>query len=164
MNNQDRVKLKIVQTEALGRELSRLRFKDKKIVFTNGCFDILHRGHIEYLMVAANMGDILVIGLNSDASVKRLKGIDRPVQDEQSRALLLASLQFITYVCLFEEDTPYNLINLVQPDILAKGGDYTNIKEIVGYDIVNKKGGQVLTIPFVEGFSTTSILKKVVSL
>lgn len=154
------VELKIKSGILLERELARLRFMGKKIVFTNGCFDILHRGHIEYLMQASDLGDILVIGLNSDFSVKRLKGPSRPVQDEHTRALILSSLQFVNMVAIFEEDTPLELIKVVQPDFLVKGGDYKNIEEIVGYDIVKAKGGKVLTIPFVDGFSTTNILNK----
>lgn len=154
------VEMKIKSGEFLERELARLRFMGKKIVFTNGCFDILHRGHVEYLMQASDLGDILVIGLNSDLSVKRLKGATRPVQDEQTRALILSSLQFVSIVAIFEEDTPLELIKKVQPDFLVKGGDYKKLEEIVGYDIVKAKGGEVLTIPFVEGFSTTNIINK----
>ena len=159
MNNHDRANIKILPDCLLQQELARLRFFEKKIVFTNGCFDIIHRGHAEYLSKAADLGNILVVGLNSDASVKRLKGESRPVQDEQTRALILASMFFITYVVIFDEETPYELIKSVQPDVLVKGGDY-EIKKIVGYDIVTAKGGKVLTIPFVEGHSTTSILSK----
>jgi rfaE bifunctional protein nucleotidyltransferase chain/domain len=136
------------------------RFKDQKIVFTNGCFDIIHRGHVEYLAQAASQGDQLVIGLNTDASVKRLKGMTRPVQDESSRALILASFSFVSKVVLFDEDTPYELIKLVQPDILVKGGDYKP-EEIVGYDIVKNRGGEVVTINLVEGHSTTSIIDRI---
>lgn len=129
----------------------------KKIVFTNGCFDILHRGHVSYLAQARQLGDILVVGLNSDASVKRLKGPERPVNDECARALVLAALEMVDYVAVFEEDTPYNIIVKVKPDVLVKGGDY-QIENIVGADFVQQRGGQVLTIPFVDGFSTTSII------
>jgi len=128
-----------------------------KVVFTNGCFDILHRGHITYLAQARQMGDLLVVGLNSDASVRRLKGPARPVNDEQSRALLLAALEMVDYVVLFEEDTPYNLILKVKPDLLVKGGDYA-IDNIVGADFVKQRGGEVRTIPFVQGFSSSSII------
>jgi D-glycero-beta-D-manno-heptose 1-phosphate adenylyltransferase len=159
MNNLERAKSKILSIESLQHELARLKFFDRKIVFTNGCFDIIHRGHTDYLSKADDLGDVLIIGLNSDASVKRLKGQSRPVQDEQTRALTLASMFYISYVVIFEEDTPYELIKAVQPDILVKGGDY-EIEKIVGYDIVKAKGGEVLTIPFVEGYSTTSILSK----
>jgi D-glycero-beta-D-manno-heptose 1-phosphate adenylyltransferase len=138
------------------------RFKGQKLVFTNGCFDIIHRGHVEYLAKAASLGDQLIIGLNTDASVKKLKGSTRPVQDEVTRALVLASLSFVAKVVLFEEDTPFDLIKLVQPDILVKGGDYKP-EEIVGYDIVKSKGGEIVTIDLVEGHSTTSIINKMTS-
>jgi len=130
-----------------------------RIVFTNGCFDILHRGHVEYLATAANLGNVLIIGLNSDESVKRLKGPTRPVQDEYSRAEILAALTFVTKVIYFGEDTPYNLIKAIKPSILVKGGDY-KIEDIVGYDIVTQNGGEVVTIDFVDGYSTTNILNK----
>lgn len=133
------------------------RLHQQKIVFTNGCFDILHRGHATYLAQARQMGDLLVVGLNSDASVRRLKGPERPVNDEQSRALLLAALEMVDYVVLFEEDTPYNLILKVKPDLLVKGGDY-DIHNIVGADFVRQRGGEVRTIPFVQGFSSSSII------
>lgn len=139
--------------------LSLWRFKDDKIVFTNGCFDILHRGHIEYLAKAASLGTKLVIGLNTDASVKRLKGDSRPINDENARALLLASLVFVDKVILFDTDTPRDLIDFVQPDVLVKGGDYKP-EEIAGYDIVKAKGGEIVTLDFVEGYSTTSLIEK----
>ena len=129
----------------------------KKVVFTNGCFDILHTGHVTCLAKARQMGDLLVVGLNSDDSVRRLKGPERPINDEHSRALLLAALEAVDYVTIFEEDTPYNLICQVKPDILVKGGDYV-LDNIVGADFVRQHGGQVCTIPLVEGFSTTSII------
>ena len=128
------------------------------IVFTNGCFDVLHRGHVTYLATARDLGDCLVVGLNSDASVKRLKGENRPVNSENDRALVLAALSFIDYIILFEEDTPKNLIEQVKPDILVKGGDY-KIEDIVGADFVTKNGGKVLTIPFVDGYSSTKIIQ-----
>lgn len=135
------------------------KFKDQKIVFTNGCFDIIHRGHVDYLAKAASLGDQLIIGINTDASVKRLKGATRPVQDENTRALVLASFSFVSKVILFDEDTPYELIKLVQPDILVKGGDYKT-EDIIGHDIVESKGGTVVTIELIEGHSTTSLIKK----
>jgi D-glycero-beta-D-manno-heptose 1-phosphate adenylyltransferase len=160
MNHLELIQSKILlDTEELENLLSIWRFKDQKIVFTNGCFDIIHRGHIEYLAKAASLGNILIIGLNSDASVKRLKGQSRPVQDENARALVLASFSFVTKVVMFDTDTPYDLIKTVQPDILVKGGDYKP-EDIVGYDIVTAKGGKIATIDFVEGHSTTSIIKK----
>lgn len=133
-----------------------------KVVFTNGCFDLVHRGHVEYLNKAAEKGQKLVLGLNSDASVKRLKGETRPIVDEESRAILLAAFQFIDLVVLFDEDTPYELISALQPDCLVKGADY-NAEDIVGYDIVTAKGGTVETISFVEGFSTSNIVERIAS-
>ena len=153
------IKNKLLSREALETKLAEWRSAGETIVFTNGCFDILHRGHVEYLAQAADLGDKLIIGLNTDASVKRLKGESRPVNDEKSRALLLSALQFVDAVVFFDEDTPYELIKQVQPDILVKGNDYKP-EEIVGYDIVTAKGGKVLTIDLVEGFSTTNIIKR----
>ena len=149
---------KIFDRSVLGNRLAMWRLMNNKIVFTNGCFDILHRGHIEYLSQAHDKGNILVIGLNSDASVKRIKGEGRPVQDEQSRALLLASLRFVDAVILFDEDTPKDLIEFVKPDVLVKGGDYTE-ETIVGAEFVKANGGEVVVVPLVEGYSTSSILK-----
>lgn len=130
-----------------------------KIVFTNGCFDVLHYGHIHYLAKAKELGDILVVGVNSDASVKRLKGSERPINGEFERAFLLASLYPIDIVTIFDEDTPEDLIKAVKPNVLVKGGDYTS-DNIVGADFVAANGGTVCTIPFVEGFSSTSIINK----
>lgn len=134
--------------------------KGKSIVFTNGCFDILHKGHAFYLEKAAALGDILILGLNSDKSVKKLKGPDRPINNEKSRAYLLAALRSVDFVVLFDEDTPYNVIRGIIPDILIKGGDYKT-EDIVGGDIVSDAGGKVMTIKFVEGFSTTNIINKI---
>ena len=153
------IKNKLLSREALKTKLAEWRSAGETIVFTNGCFDILHRGHVEYLAQAADLGDKLIVGLNTDASVKRLKGESRPVNDEKSRALLLSALQFVDAVVFFDEDTPYELIKQVQPDILVKGNDYKP-EEIVGYDIVTAKGGKVLTIDLVEGFSTTNIISR----
>ena len=153
------IKYKLLSREALEMKLAEWRSAGKTIVFTNGCFDILHRGHVEYLAQAADLGDKLIIGLNTDASVKRLKGESRPINNEKSRALLLSALQFVDVVVFFDEDTPYELIKQVQPDILVKGNDYKP-EEIVGYDIVTAKGGKVLTIDLVEGFSTTNIISR----
>ena len=153
------IQSKIIDINNIESHLTYWNLKNKKIVFTNGCFDILHRGHIEYLAQAANHGDILVIGLNTDNSVRRIKGDSRPVQDQVARAMVLASLQFVSAVILFDEDTPYELIKRVQPDILIKGSDYKT-EDIVGYDIVTAKGGEVITIDFIEGYSTTSIIEK----
>lgn len=140
--------------------MSQWRFKSEKIVFTNGCFDILHRGHVEYLAKAAALGSKLVIGLNTDASVKRLKGESRPINDQEARAIILSSLIFTERIIFFEEDTPLELIRYIQPDILVKGSDYKP-EDIVGYDIVKAKGGEIITIDLTEGFSTTSILERV---
>ncbi len=140
--------------------LSIWQFQGKKIVFTNGCFDIIHLGHIDYLSKAKDLGDLLVIGLNTDASVSRLKGENRPIQDEVSRAMVLASLGFVDAVVFFGEDTPYNLIKTTQPDILVKGADYKP-EDIVGYDIVKNKGGEVVTINYLPGYSTSAIESKI---
>lgn len=132
----------------------------EKIVFTNGVFDLLHRGHVDYLAKARDLGDRLIIGVNTDASVSKLKGPHRPIQDEYSRMLILASFEFVDAVILFGDQTPYELIKMVQPDILVKGSDY-NAQDIVGYDIVTAKGGLVKTIDFIPGFSTSLIEKKI---
>lgn len=144
---------------ALAKALSRLRTKGKRIVFTNGCFDILHVGHIEYLKKARRLGDILVIGLNSDRSVRRLKGPGRPINKECDRAKVLASLYFVDYVTIFDELTPEKLIRSLRPDVLAKGGDWKPEK-IVGAGFVKSYGGRVAIIPFVKGYSTTSLIKR----
>ncbi len=150
---------KILDKNSLEERLNIWREAGKKIVFSNGCFDILHRGHVEYLSKAADLGDVLVIGLNTDASVKRLKGPSRPINDETARAVVLAALGFVDAVVFFEEDTPYDLIKFVQPDVLVKGNDY-KAEDIVGYDIVINKGGKVEIIELVEGFSTTKTIEK----
>lgn len=146
--------------EDLRYQLAYWRFRSEKVVFTNGCFDILHRGHIDYLSKAADEGNVLIIGLNTDNSVRRIKGDSRPIQDETSRAMILAALSFVNAIVLFDEETPYELIKFVQPDVLVKGSDY-NIEDIVGYDVVNAKGGFVKTIEFLDGFSTSSIIEKI---
>ena len=131
----------------------------KKVVFTNGCFDILHRGHVTYLNEAKSLGDILVLGLNSDASVKRLKGETRPVNIEEDRKFVLENLKAIDYVFIFTEDTPYELIKIIMPDVLVKGGDWKP-EQIVGSDLVLANGGEVKSLNFVNGFSTTSIIER----
>jgi D-beta-D-heptose 7-phosphate kinase/D-beta-D-heptose 1-phosphate adenosyltransferase len=128
---------------------------DKKIVFTNGCFDILHAGHVKYLQEAKSYGDVLVLGLNSDASVKRLKGEKRPINNQEDRAIVLSALEAVDFVVVFDEDTPYELIKLLKPDILVKGGDYEG-KEVVGADIAK----ETRLVEFVEGKSTTKIIQK----
>jgi len=150
---------KIIPAEQMDFNIAYWRFKEFRVVFTNGCFDIIHRGHIEYLAKARELGDILVVGVNTDKSVKRIKGDGRPLQDQDSRALILASLSFVGAVIFFNEDTPYELIKKIQPDILVKGGDYKP-EEIVGFDVVQKKGGTVKTIEFIDGFSSSSMIQK----
>ena len=164
MPNLDLIKSKIFATrDDIRYWLGYWRFHEKKVVFTNGCFDLLHQGHIDYLSRAADLGNVLIIGLNTDESVKRIKGEGRPVQDEYSRALVLASLRFVDAVVLFNEDTPYDLIKAIQPDTLVKGSDY-KAEQIVGYDVVTQKGGNVVTIDYLEGFSTTGLIAKINSL
>ncbi|MFH2143943.1 MAG: D-glycero-beta-D-manno-heptose 1-phosphate adenylyltransferase [Bacteroidota bacterium] len=159
MEHLEIIKTKIRDQNSLTGLLSFYRFKNYKIVFTNGCFDILHLGHIEYLAKAADFGDVLLIGLNTDDSVRKIKGPNRPVNNQESRALVLASLTFVNNVIYFDQDTPYNLIKIIQPDILVKGSDYKT-EDIVGSDIVLAKNGEVKTIDFVEGFSTSNIINK----
>jgi len=137
-----------------------LKNRHKKIVFTNGCFDILHSGHIMYLNEAKAQGDYLIVGLNSDSSIKKLKGSDRPINNEEDRKYLLENLKAVDCVEIFSEDTPYELIKIIMPNILVKGGDW-QISEIVGSDIVLKKGGEVKSLSFKEGKSTTNIIEKI---
>lgn len=168
MSYNTKLSKKIVAAENISRELNLERFFSKKIVFTNGCFDILHRGHVEYLTKARDLGNVLVVGLNTDASVKRQnKSPERPINTQETRAIILAALECVDYIVLFDEDTPLELIKLVQPDVLAKGADYdanetdkASKKYIVGSDIVKAKGGSVITIDLSEGFSTTSLIQK----
>jgi rfaE bifunctional protein nucleotidyltransferase chain/domain len=151
---------KIISRDNIGKQVKLWKFLNNRIVFTNGCFDILHRGHIEYLAAAADLGSKLIIGLNSDASVGRLKGPERPINAFQDRALALAALRFTDAIIEFDEDTPLNLIRLIKPDFLVKGGDYTH-SEIVGASDVEANGGEIVIISFTEGYSTTSFLKKI---
>ena len=139
-----------------------LKQEGKKVVFSNGCFDILHKGHVDYLEKARNKGDYLVLGLNTDNSVGRIKGSERPLQDEDSRARVMASLEFIDAVILFDQDTPFELISAILPDILVKGDDYSP-NNIVGADVVINNGGQVETISLVEGYSSTNIINRLKS-
>jgi D-beta-D-heptose 7-phosphate kinase/D-beta-D-heptose 1-phosphate adenosyltransferase len=148
---------KIKSLDELKQIVDRLKSENKKIVFTNGCFDILHLGHIKSLQEAKSHGDVLIVGLNSDASVRRLKGKGRPIQQEADRAQILAAIHYVDYVIIFDEDTPFNLIKTLRPDILVKGGDYKRKEDIVGSDIVEK----VIITPFIEGKSTTSLLKRI---
>lgn len=159
MKETENIAAKILSQQMLKDLLVREASLKKKVVFTNGCFDILHPGHIHLLQEAKQLGDLLIVGLNSDSSVKRLKGPDRPVQDENSRALLLAAILFVDYVVLFSEDTPLDLIKLISPDVLVKGGDYRE-NEIVGSDFVKETGGITITIPFLKGFSSSSLIDK----
>jgi rfaE bifunctional protein nucleotidyltransferase chain/domain len=159
----DIINAKILNQESLRRACVVWNFKNQKVVFTNGCFDILHLGHIEYLAKAANLGDILVVGLNSDRSVNRIKGPTRPINDEHSRSMIIAALEFVTAVVIFDEETPYELIKTIQPDILVKGKDW-KVEEIVGHDIVLAKGGKVETIDLTPGYSTTGIEQKIIKL
>ncbi len=151
---------KINTLPELLQKTAQWKAEGQKLVFTNGVFDLIHTGHITYLAQAAELGHKLIIGLNSDASVKRLKGESRPVNHQDSRALLLSAFFFIDAIVVFEEDTPANLINAVMPDVLVKGGDYT-IENIVGANEVMANGGEVKTINFVEGYSSTSIINKI---
>ena len=146
------------QRSSLNAQLTIWRNQGLRVVFTNGCFDLLHRGHVEYLAKASDKGDVLVVGLNTDASVRRLKGESRPVNNEDARAIVLASLACVDAVVLFGEDTPYELIQAVRPDVLVKGADYQP-EEIVGYDIVTSYGGKVETVALVEGYSTTGTIE-----
>ena len=156
MNSKD----KIFTLPQLQEQLQAWRAQGQKIVFTNGCFDILHLGHVDYLEKSRQLGDKLVLGLNTDASISRIKGPSRPLQDEMSRARVMASLLFVDAVVLFDDDTPLELIKAVQPDILVKGDDYT-IENIVGQDVVTARGGEVKTVPLVKGYSTTNVVKKI---
>ena len=153
------MKLKIKSANGLVRALSALRSKGKRIVFTNGCFDILHAGHIDYLSKARRLGDLLVVGLNSDSSVKKIKGKGRPINKEADRAKVLSSLYFVDYITSFNEATEENLIKKVKPDILVKGGDW-KLEDIVGSSFVRSYGGKVKSVSFVKGYSTTSIIKR----
>ena len=140
--------------------INRIKAERKKIVFTNGCFDILHVGHVRYLAQAKKLGDFLIIGLNSDSSVKELKGEDRPINSFEDRATLLSAIESVDSVIMFEEQTPENLIKDIVPDILVKGGDY-NIEDIVGYQTVMQNGGQVKTLSFYDGYSSTNYINKI---
>ena len=151
---------KIIPSDKIEKQTNLWRFLSNRIVFTNGCFDILHRGHIEYLAAAADLGSKLIIGLNSDASVSRLKGSGRPINSFQDRALALAALRFTDAIVEFDEDTPLHLIRKIKPDFLVKGGDYSQ-SEIVGATDVEASGGEIVIISFTEGYSTTSFLKKI---
>lgn len=160
MRNVNSIPKKIFDLPTLQRQVNIWRFLNKKIAFTNGCFDILHEGHIYSLSQAASFADILIIGVNSDASVKKLKGESRPVNNEHSRSLILASLAIVDAVTIFTEDTPLELIKAIMPDILVKGGDYT-VEQIAGAKEVIANGGEVKIVPLLDGFSTTGIIDKI---
>ena len=159
MNHRQRIESKIISGNNLRKQINVWRFKNKKIVFTNGCFDILHLGHIDYLSKAADLGDVLIVGINSDKSVSEIKGPSRPINDEISRSRIIAALSFVDVVVIFNEPTPYELIKNIQPDILVKGADYKK-ENIVGYDIVKDKGGEIVIIDLLEGYSTSLIEEK----
>lgn len=168
INRTDYLGAKIVSLHEAKQQVEIWKLSSKKVVFTNGCFDILHKGHVTYLAQAAQHGNRLIIGLNTDASVKRLgKGDDRPINDEEARATVLAALSVVDLIVLFDGNTPLELIQELQPNVLAKGADYdpeetdtSSKKYIVGSDIVRAIGGEVVAIPLVDGFSTTGIIEK----
>jgi rfaE bifunctional protein nucleotidyltransferase chain/domain len=163
MSFHDQLKNKIALKESALQAISAQKANGKKIVFTNGCFDIIHPGHIDYLTQARDLGDVLVLGLNTDNSVRRLnKAPNRPINSEQARATVLAGLACIDHIILFDEETPYGLISFLKPDVLVKGDDY-QVEKIVGYDVVMAGGGKVVTIPFLEGYSTTKLIQKILS-
>lgn len=151
---------KILSAPALKRKIAGLRRKRKKIVFTNGCFDILHYGHISYLQKAKKNNRVLVVGLNSDASVRKIKGRGRPISKQRERAAVLAALECVDFVTIFNQDTPYNLIKKIVPDVLIKGADWKN-KGVVGADIVKENGGRVELVRYLPNYSTTKIIKKI---
>ena len=162
MSFHNQLKEKVASQDQALKNLKAWREKNKKIVFTNGCFDIIHPGHIDYLSQARDLGDILVLGLNTDQSVRRLnKGSNTPINDERTRAYVLAGLACVDLIVFFDEETPYNLIKLLQPNVLVKGNDY-EVEKIIGFDILKENGGEVITIPFLEGYSTSSLIKKII--
>ncbi len=153
-------KEKVLPREKLAQVLKKLREEGKRIVFTNGCFDILHPGHLKTLREAKKRGDVLVVAINSDDSVRRIKGEERPFTPEEERAEILASLEMVDFVTIFEEDTPYQIIKELRPDILVKGADWAPDK-IIGRDLVESWGGEVVLVPPLPGYSTTQIIKKI---
>jgi len=160
MDKLDLVKSKIYSWNDIKKQVSIWKSENKKIVFTNGCFDILHLGHIIYLSKSRDLGDILIVGINSDNSPYWLtKGPNRPINNQEARSMILSSLLFVDAVVLFTDETPLNLIKTVNPDILVKGGDYKE-ENIVGYDVLKSYGGEIMTIKLVEGYSTTNIIGK----
>ena len=154
---------KIKPAGEMGAIARNLREQGVRIVFTNGCFDILHAGHVQYLEQARELGDVLIVGLNSDSSIRRLKGFGRPIVAQQDRACVLAALGCVDYVVVFDTDTPLELITLLRPGVLVKGGDW-QVEDIVGSEVVLADGGKVLSLPFREGLSTTSLIRRIVRL
>jgi D-beta-D-heptose 7-phosphate kinase/D-beta-D-heptose 1-phosphate adenosyltransferase len=152
---------KIVGVDEITKISFELKSKGKKIVFTNGCFDILHRGHVEYLSKAKQLGDVLIVGLNSDSSVKMIKGDKRPIVPQEDRAFILSNLSFVDYIVIFDEPTPYELISKIVPDVLVKGSDWSQ-ENVVGRDIVEANGGKVVLIEIVPGRSTTNVIKTII--
>ena len=163
MSNHKNLNSKIYNLDILTTKVDQWKKNGNKIVFTNGCFDIIHRGHIELLASTADLGDKLIVGLNSDISIQKLKGKDRPIVDEESRAILLSALSFVDAIVLFSEDTPLKIISTLLPNVLAKGGDY-EIETIIGNEIVQKNGGKVKLVSFLNGFSSTNIIEKIKNL
>lgn len=161
MNHLEFIKNKIVDAKRASRLAASWRVTADRIVFTNGCFDLLHRGHVHYLAQAKDLGDRLIVGINSDESVRRLKGPNRPIQDQESRAMLIAAICWVDAVVIFDEDTPLELIKMIEPDLLVKGGDWP-VDQIVGADEVRAKNGQVVSLPFFDGYSTTSLIERIV--
>ena len=160
MNNLKNIKSKIYSLSDLKTQSDKWKENGEKIVFTNGCFDLVHRGHIEVLANTADLGDRLIIGINSDSSIKNLKAENRPIIDDTSRAILLASLQFVDAIVFFYDETPHKLIETLVPDVLSKGGDY-KVTEIAGHEVVLENGGEVILVPFIDGFSSTNIVEKI---
>lgn len=160
MSHYKKIKSKIFEIDELIDQVNDWKTKNRKIVFTNGCFDIIHQGHIDYLSKAADLGDKLIIGVNTDRSVNEIKGISRPIQDENSRLMILAAMEFVDAVILFDQSTPYKIISQLIPNILVKGSDY-KAEDIVGYDIVVSNNGKVETIDFLPGYSTSNIEQKI---
>ncbi len=152
---------RVVNLKDLVSVRNSLRSQGKRVVFTNGCFDVLHRGHVEFLNLAKGCGDILMVGLNSDDSVRRIKGKNRPIVPEEDRAFILSNLTAVDYVAVFEEDTPLETITALLPDVLVKGADW-NLDEVVGREVVERNGGSVKTIPLVPNRSTSDIVKRIV--
>ena len=151
---------KLKSFDEIGAIAASARSNNQKIVFTNGCFDLLHRGHVHLLRTAKGYGDLLIVGINSDKSVKAIKGANRPVLPQQDRTELIAAMEMVNYVVMFDEPDPYRLISSIRPDVLAKGGDWSKEK-IIGADFVQEDGGRVVVIPYIEGFSSTEIIERI---